>query len=164
MIHGGVTNISEFVFYSSDADKKKQDLKTANADCIIGGHCGIPFGQRVGDAHWLNAGVIGMPANDGTTRGWYMLIEPTEMSIDVSWHALEFNFHDAASAMKAANLPQAYQQTLEDGCWPSLSILPEAESRQQSIPLTLPPMQINTGPNTYLQPPDAHFDRPHGRY
>ena len=74
-IHGGVDSINQFVFPSTPVDLKRAQLAQAGVDILVGGHSGIPFGQAIDDRWWLNAGVIGMPANDGGTHVWYMLLE-----------------------------------------------------------------------------------------
>ena len=147
VIHGGVSDISEFVFHSSDIEKKRKDIEFIQGDCVIGGHCGIPFGQEINGKYWLNAGVIGMPANDGQTNGWYMLLEPSiddakAPTIRAQWHPLHFDSQATIDAMAKAKLPTAYQQTLKNGLWPSLSILPNAEINQQGKALQLNELNI----------------------
>ena len=68
VIHGSVRQINRFVFASTPAAVKREELAAAGCDGVIGGHCGIPFTQIVDGKLWHNAGAIGMPANDGTTR------------------------------------------------------------------------------------------------
>ena len=73
VVHGGVDQINRFVFASQRADIA-DELERAQADVVVAGHAGIPFIERVGKRVWFNAGVIGMPANDGTPDVWYGLI------------------------------------------------------------------------------------------
>ena len=143
VIHGGIDNISEFVFPSSDAAKKYRDIEAMSTHCVIGGHSGIPFGQEIKHRYWLNAGVIGMPANDGQRNGWYMVLTPTENGVDASWHPLAFNNEMAAQSMEAAGLPDAYRHSLISGLWPSLSILPPQEINAQGILLRPQSMSIS---------------------
>ena len=75
-VHGSLGEISRFVFASTPTRIKALDVTLAGADGIIGGHCGLPFTQSIGDGLWHNPGVVGMPANDGTPRVWYSVIEP----------------------------------------------------------------------------------------
>ena len=144
VLHGGVANISEFIFSSSDPDKKLRDIKSVDADCIIGGHCGIPFGHSVHEKFWLNSGVIGMPANDGTRDGWYMLLEPMGQEIMVSWHNLSFDADATASSMQNAGLGRSYHDALLTGIWPSMDILPREEMSQQGKQIALPSISIQT--------------------
>ena len=150
VIHGGVTNISEFVFASSDMEKKRLDIHSENADCIVGGHCGIPFGQQITDnanhqqqsLYWLNTGVIGMPANDGTKDGWYLIIEMKNNQLIACWNRLTYAASEASEKMVSANLCQPYQQALISGLWPSMDVLPEIEKAQQGQPLSIPSLAI----------------------
>ncbi len=146
VIHGGVENMSEFVFASSNLHQKYQDAESIETDCVIGGHCGIPFGQKIDDRYWINTGVIGMPANDGCKNSWYAILQPNSQtdssSFNVSWHKLDFDNTAAANAMKRAGLSSAYREALLTGIWPSMDILPLQEKQQQGQPLSIPPLKI----------------------
>jgi len=142
VIHGGVEDISEFVFASSDSGKKRNDINRLEVDCVVGGHCGLPFGHDLGDQYWLNSGVIGMPANDGTRDGWYLLLQPIENEIVARWHRLPFDTGCAAAAMETAGLGSAYREALISGIWPSMDILPGKEQAGQGKYLTPAPLQI----------------------
>ncbi|MCP4979386.1 MAG: metallophosphoesterase family protein [Gammaproteobacteria bacterium] len=140
-IHASLTSINEFVFPSSDASRKLTQISEAGVDAIIGGHSGIPFGQRVDNSLWLNAGVIGMPANDGGKHGWYMLIDPIEDGLEISWHRLDYDHAASRQSTIAAGMVE-YGRALGDGLWPSIDILPETEARQSGQPLNLPPIHF----------------------
>ena len=142
-MHGSVERINEFVFASSDEDAKLAQIRAAGVDAIVGGHAGIPFGQAIGDAWWLNAGVIGMPANDGTPDGWYLLLEPGPDAVEASWHRLAYDHAAASRSTIAAGMPE-YGRALADGLWPSQDILPPAERRQRGQPLDPSPLLLRT--------------------
>ena len=148
-IHASLTSINEFVFASSARDTRLAQMREAGIDAVIGGHSGIPFGQRIDERHWLNAGVIGMPANDGGQYGWYMLMEPRNDAIDVSWHHLDYD-HAASRKTTIAAGMSAYGEALADGLWPSIDVLPEAEARQTGQPLHLSPLRIEPASKTVL--------------
>lgn len=142
VVHGSVESINEFIFAGTDNLVKTQQLNNANSDIVIGGHCGIPFGQTLENGYWLNAGVIGMPANDGASTGWYMLLEPTEEGIKASWHQLKYPVTKTVEAMAKAQLCQPYAKALISGLWPSLDVLPEPERLQTGKRLDLPTMRL----------------------
>jgi len=130
VIHGSPTSINEFVF-ASQTDVIEGYLKDADTDVIIGGHCGVPFYHRAAAKLWLNAGVIGMPANDATAQTWYMLLTPHEDgAVQISVHRLSYDYEGAADAMAQAHLAQGYQAGLSSGLWPSLDVLPAGERGQ----------------------------------
>jgi predicted phosphodiesterase len=135
VIHGSMSNFSEFVFGSGDEKIKSDNLEHMGVDCVIGGHCGLPFGQQLSKGHWLNAGVIGMPANDGTHSTWYLLLSPLGGSIRASWHRLDFDYRTTMKNMEESGLPRDYIDALETGHWPSMSVLPAHEMSIQAIPL-----------------------------
>ena len=141
VVHGSLSSINEFVFASSDAVVKREQIRAAGVDAIIGGHCGIPFGQDIDNLFWLNAGVIGMPANDGGSQVWYMMIDPAADGLQVSWHRLDYDHATSGRTTMAAGMTE-YGQALLDGRWPSTDILPDAESRQCGQPLDLPTLYL----------------------
>ncbi len=141
VIHGGVAKINQFIFASSDQTIKLAELKLSQTDIVIGGHCGIPFGECMDSLAWLNAGVIGLPANEGTTSTWFMMITPEDTCIQVSWHRLEYEYSRTYESMLAEGLLE-YAQTINSGIWPSMDILPEEEQQMQGNTLQLPPLNI----------------------
>lgn len=140
-LHGSPSSINEFVFASQDSASKLAHIRLAGVDAIVGGHCGIPFGQQLETNYWLNAGVIGMPANDGGRYGWYMLIDPQVDGIGVSWHRLDYDYETSRQSTIAAGMPE-YGAALGSGIWPNMDILPAAERRQAGQALDLPAIQI----------------------
>jgi predicted phosphodiesterase len=134
VIHGSYNQINQFIFASNDSEIKRQQLLQAKTDIMIGGHCGLPFGQQIDNSLWLNAGVIGLPANDATVDGWYMLMEPEQSGLNISWHRLSYDYLHCQQAMKLAGL-QNYTDTITSGIWPSMDVLPPEEKLQQGKPL-----------------------------
>ena len=130
MVHGGVEDVSAFVFSSDPEEKFLSLLKAAHADGVIAGHCGLPFTRIINTACWHNAGVIGMPANDGTSRGWYSVISQKHGSIYFEHKAFDYDACSAYQKMLAADLPAGYAEALTTGRWPSLDILPKYERAQ----------------------------------
>ncbi len=135
VVHGSMEDFSDFVFCSSDKKIKSDHLEHMGVDCVIGGHCGLPFGQKLNKGYWLNPGVIGMPANDGTNSTWYLLLNPVNGGIKASWHRLEFDFRSTMRKMKESGLPRDYMDALQSGRWPSMSVLPAHEKSMQAVPI-----------------------------
>ncbi len=135
-LHGGVDTINRFVFASTPERHKSAELDRADADGVIGGHCGLPFTQLIGGRLWHNAGAIGLPANDGTPRVWYSLLTPEADGISLSLHPLAYDHAGAARKMRAQHLPEGYASALTSGLWPSCDILPAAEISMRGQPLS----------------------------
>lgn len=135
-VHGGTLQINRFLFASqSDADFQ-QELQRLDVDGVLAGHCGIPFNRQIGPHLWHNAGVIGIPANDGTDQGWYSLLEPAGPGqVQISRHRLHYDTATAARKMRSAGLTGGYERALESGLWPILDVLPEAEREATGHPL-----------------------------
>jgi len=98
------------------------------------------------DKAWLNAGVIGMPANDATTDVWYMLITPNAEGLEVSWHRLSYDFKNTQALMQSAGLNQGYINALGNGLWPSLDVLPETEIKKTGEKLSIATELISNKP------------------
>jgi len=142
VVHGGVEKINRFLFASTPEEIKQTELKLLDTDIdgLIAGHCGIPFGQKISGQVWLNSGVIGMPANDGTADGWYLLIEPVGSELKASWHRLSYPAEDSQRSMRAAGLSAGYADTMISGLWPSEDILPDVEKKNRGKALSLAPL------------------------
>jgi len=144
VVHGSPRRIAEFV-WASMSDQEFNDLMKPlpkHIDGVIGGHSGIPFTRFVPSPEgkermWLNAGVIGMPANDSTKRGWYAILTPEASgNVEVSIKALDYDADGAAAAIFAReNLVRGYADALTSGIWPSHDVLPVQEQMETGIPL-----------------------------
>jgi predicted phosphodiesterase len=154
LVHGSVTSINQFIFPSTEVKIKLAQINQGDTDVVIGGHSGIPFGQSfVDDASkskvWLNSGVIGMPANDGTADGWYMLIEAANSrgnstghsGYRVSWHRLTYDAITSQETTQKAGMVE-YANSLTTGLWPSMDILPMKEQGEQGQPLKVKAMSF----------------------
>ncbi len=128
VLHGSFDETAEFIFKSTLLEKKKEVFETVEADLIIAGHCGLPFYDRFEEKLWINPGVIGMPANDGTTDVWYAILTEVEGGVDVAFHRLSYDYHQAATLMEENALPSQYSKTLRSGIWDNCDILPEIET------------------------------------
>lgn len=132
VVHGSWFHTAEFVFASTPWAVKQKNFEAAGVDVIVGGHCGLPFADVRHGKHWLNAGVIGMPANDGTDRVWFLTVQHNNAGeIDYRFHSLQYNHTQASDAMQEAGLPASYASTLATGIWDNCEILPEKEAAQQ---------------------------------
>ncbi len=135
VVHGGLEAINRFVFASTAATIKADELSRAWADGIVGGHCGLPFTQVLDGKLWHNPGAIGMPANDGTPRAWFSLLIPQGDGIAIEHRPLAYDHAGAARNMRRAGLPEGYAAALETGLWPSCDVLPFKEIRERGVPL-----------------------------
>lgn len=132
VVHGSCQHTSEFIFKSSPWQQKEDNLQSANADVILAGHCGLPFTHVRQNKFWINAGAIGMPANDGTTRVWYAILNlDGKGQLVASHHSFNYDNRKTSEAMTLHNLPPAYAQTLFTGLWDNCEILPTTEASEQ---------------------------------
>lgn len=136
VLHGAATGIADFVFASTPWSAKEASFAATGAEVILAGHAGIPFANECSGQHWLNAGVIGMPANDGTPSAWYLLLDDTDGQFTYSFHAFTYDNQTANQLMIANHLPDSYAQTLLTGIWDNCEILPDAEKAAQGRAIT----------------------------
>lgn len=137
VLHGGYRETSRYVFRSTPWAEKADILAAAHADVAIAGHCGLPFAQQQGRQYWLNPGVIGMPANDGTPRVWCMLLQQVPDGFTYEHLSLTYDHLLAQRLMRERELPEAYAKTLSTGLWDNCEILPKTETLEQGQRLEL---------------------------
>lgn len=159
VVHGSYENVSEFVFESSQENIKKNCFEQTESDVVIAGHCGLPFSQAISEKLWLNPGVIGMPANDGTQRVWYMLLEIENGELKYTHRSFEYDYRTAQQLMYKNHLPEAYADTLASGIWDNMEILPELEKMGQGIPINFENNSTqNKEPKTPKKMADSYYD------
>ena len=156
-VHGAPSRVNSFLFASTPQPVFEAELALAGADAVLGGHCGLPFTRRIGRRLWHNAGAIGLPANDGTPRGWFSLLTPRPGGIEIRSLPLDYDHRAAARAMRAADLPEEYAAALETGLWPSVEILPPEEQSGTARPL-VPTAALWPGPAAASPRPPRFVD------
>lgn len=134
VVHGSFFETSEYIFKSTPWEIKNRNLEATESDIILAGHCGLPFNHLESNKYWLNPGVIGMPANDGTTRVWYMILNISEKGkITFEHHSFNYKNIIASELMGDKKLPPEYALTLKTGIWDNMEILPEEEKNLKGI-------------------------------
>ncbi len=134
LVHGSFPDVSAFIFMSTPRELKATVLEQTNADIIIAGHCGLPFADHIENKIWLNAGAIGMPANDGTSRVWFLTLDTNEHdALKYSFHSITYDHSLTAQLMLQNHLPGSYAKTLSTGIWDNCEILPTEEILLQGI-------------------------------
>ncbi len=137
VIHGTFDETAGYLFASSPWEEKQAQLDKMDVDIMLAGHCGLPFSQTLEGKAWLNSGALGMPANDGTDRVWYMELEVLEGQIVATHQAFEYDTHEPSARMREDKLPQEYARTLLTGIWDSNEILPDEETNLQGKKIEL---------------------------
>ena len=124
VIHGGITDISRFIWPVSDEAVFAQEFEAVEAlvgtvDGIIAGHSGIPFVRSIGKRQWINVGAIGMPPNDGSPDTTFVVFDD-----EPRIQRLRYDVNAATQAMENTTLIQGYHTALSTGFWPSEDTLP----------------------------------------
>lgn len=137
VVHGSYFNVSEFIFKSTDWAIKLPNFEALQSDIIIAGHSGLPFINEEKDKLWINPGVIGMPANDGSPEVWFTVLDDSLEPLHVNFRKLDYNHTLTNKLMLNGLLPESYAKTIVSGIWDNMEILPEAEKQQQGKPIKL---------------------------
>jgi len=139
IVHGAPSAVSRFMFASMDDEEFEKEFELVNADIIIAGHSGLPFTKQLGNGSlWHNSGALGMPANDGTARVWFSVLEVDgHGEVSFQHHALEYEATAANQAMRDNGLTQGYDESLLNGLWPSMDVLPVSEKAEQGVKLNV---------------------------
>lgn len=132
VFHGSLASDNRFVFAATPFRIKAHDIVAAGCDGVIAGHSGLPFTQIHGGLLWHNSGALGMPANDGTPRVWFSILQGGSQMREIRIEHIPLNYdHGAAArAMQAAHLPEDYALTLENGLWPNCDVMAGEQARQ----------------------------------
>ena len=93
----------------------------------------MPFTQTLGSRLWHNPGAIGMPANDGTPRGWYSILAAEDGGIDIALHALDYD-HAAAAGAHALGRHAGHRADKALPLSGALHILPERRAHAEELP------------------------------
>ncbi len=140
VVHGAPSSINRYVFASAADNELEAEIDASGCDGVVAGHCGLPFTRVAGRRLWHNAGVVGLPANDGTPRVWYSVLTPRNGGIAIDHQPLDYDHARAAAKMRARGLPAGYADALISGLWPNLDVLPPAERALKGV--AIPPRQV----------------------
>ena len=137
VVHGSYTNISEFIFKSTSWHKKNENFTHFNCDVVVAGHCGLPFLDKKEGKTWVNPGVIGMPANNGSAKVWYAILEIINNELQCTHHELDYDYKTTNQLMLKNHLPKAYAETIVTGIWDNTEILPKEETALQGLDIII---------------------------
>lgn len=146
LCHGSPRRTNEFLWQSTTSTQFLDRLADEHdADLIVGTHTGIHWQRELSQGRrYVNAGVLGRPANDGRTAVWYAVVEidsknpnalpctsgGRSVPIHVEFVPVHYGFQRLAAEMKSEQLPDEFVQTVLTGWWTTcLEILPSRERR-----------------------------------
>ena len=130
VLHGGVSDVARFLWPTDPVAAFQSEIDAVArlcgpVDLVFAGHAGLVFERQIGPVRWLNAGVIGMPAHDGTQATRFIHWTAGAHAV----RRLEYDHVGAAASAVAGGYPQPYARALSTGLWPSEDVLPEALRR-----------------------------------
>jgi predicted phosphodiesterase len=127
--HGSPRKTNEFLWESTTPthllEKFADDYR---ADVIVVTHTGLPWTRRLANGRlFVNCGVLGRPANDGTTKVGYSILDAGVPEL-ATYVPLDYDHQALAAEMKSQDLPAPFVETILTGWWTTcLEILPARE-------------------------------------
>src|SRR5687768_4680176 len=100
--HGSPRKTNEFLWESTTPTHHLEKLcDDFAADVIVATHTGLPWTRRLsGGRLFVNCGVLGRPANDGTTRVGYTILDASRPDV-AEYVPLEYDHEALAAEMEA---------------------------------------------------------------
>lgn len=130
LCHGSPRRMNEFLWESTSPDAFLEYLlEQANADITCVTHSGIKWHRELaGSRHFINAGVLGRPENDGKTNVWYTLLTIDRDDLEVEFVPVDYDHKRLAEEMESERLPAEFIETITTGWWTTcMEVLPHKE-------------------------------------
>jgi hypothetical protein len=127
--HGSPRQMNEFLWETTTPTHLLEKFcDDFHADVIVVTHTGLPWIRRLSaNRLFINCGVLGRPANDGTPRVGYTILDGTQHDI-AEYIRLDYDHDALAAEMESERLPQPFIETIRTGWWTTcLEILPAKE-------------------------------------
>lgn len=127
--HGSPRKMNEFLWESTTPTHLLEKFcDDYQADIIVVTHTGLPWVRKLSnDRLFVNCGVLGRPANDGTTRVGYTILDGSRANLAESVQ-IAYNHESLGAEMAAESLPTPFIETIRTGWWTTcLEILPAKE-------------------------------------
>lgn len=127
--HGSPRQTNEFLWETTTPTHLLERFcEECNADVIVATHTGLPWTRRLPSGRrFVNCGVLGRPANDGTTDVGYTILDARAAGV-TEYVRLAYDHDQLAAEMRAESLPQPFIETIQTGWWTTcLEILPAKE-------------------------------------
>lgn len=121
---------NEFLFDSATSDAALERLcDQERCEGFLVTHSGLPWSRTLPSGRQvLNVGVIGRPANDGSTSVWWAVVSDEAGALRARLQTLVYDHEALAREMRAERLPEEFVKTTLTGWWTTcLEILPAKE-------------------------------------
>jgi predicted phosphodiesterase len=133
LCHGSPRRMNEFLWESTTPSHFLEKLcNDYNTDVILGTHTGLHWKRELSSGRlFVNVGVIGRPANDGTTDVWYALLTSGDVRVSVEFVPVSYDHAALADEMREERLPDEFIATILTGWWTTCNeVLPLKERRR----------------------------------
>ena len=115
LVHGSPRKINEYLYEDRPDATMERLLDMAEADVLVCGHTHIPYHRILPSGrHVVNAGSVGKP-KDGNPQACYVVLEPKENNLSVTFNRVPYDIERAALAIEASKMPSEYADMLRAG-------------------------------------------------
>ncbi|MEA2710457.1 MAG: hypothetical protein QOF78_3058 [Phycisphaerales bacterium] len=124
--HGSPRKMNEFLWETTTPTHLLEKFcEDFSADIIVATHTGLPWTRVLsGGRTFINCGVLGRPANDGTMEVGYVVLDER----GCEYIRVGYDHERLAAEMEAEELPAPFIETIRTGWWTTcLEILPAKE-------------------------------------
>jgi diadenosine tetraphosphatase ApaH/serine/threonine PP2A family protein phosphatase len=128
LCHGSPRLMNEFLWESTTPTHFLEKLcNDFDADIVAATHTGLHWQRELSQGRrFVNVGVLGRPANDGTARVWYTVLSDTQDP--VQFIPVSYDYESLCDEMQAEGLPDEFVRTIREGYWTTcLEVLPSKE-------------------------------------
>ncbi len=124
LVHGSPRRINEYLFEDRPDASFLRMMQSEDCDVMCFGHTHKPFHRQITDVesrwgvrHAVNTGSVGKP-KDGDPRAGYVILEidpEGDEPVRMEFIRVEYDIDEAATAIEASVLPDAFAQMLREG-------------------------------------------------
>lgn len=115
LVHGSPRRINEYLYEDRPASSLERLLDRIEADVLVCGHTHIPYHRVLPSGrHVVNAGSVGKP-KDGDARACYVVLTAPDGNLHVEFRRVAYDVEQAAQAIEATAMPDAYAAMLRAG-------------------------------------------------
>ena len=115
LVHGSPRRVNEYLYENRPDESFERLLDSVDADVLVCGHTHLPYHKVLPSGrHVVNAGSVGKPKDDDP-RACYVVLSASGTALDVEFNRVEYDIERMATAIEAAEMPDAFAEMLRTG-------------------------------------------------
>ena len=115
LVHGSPRRVNEYLYEGRPESSLERIMDGVNADVLVCGHTHLPYHRILSSGrHVINAGSVGKP-KDNNPDACYVVLSAAGSELKVEFFRVPYDVEQAARAIEASDLPDAFAQMLREG-------------------------------------------------